>query len=183
MSYFVQLKWFICSYHNLFGLMNQEQMTIIGIPWFWKVCLRPLHFYRRHVFLYGFLFSLTKKKSEEIFSFCLKRQKDKLALHLCFAVSCCRGSAHSKHPTKLLSWVRHSTSQHQAAWTSHEPWTSHEHLCFVTVYLVLHQHHVLQYGNCFFTLLLFWLNESFHRNSLLSHRDVNLYLNLVFALG
>ena len=58
--------------------MNQEQMTIIGIPCFWKVCLRPLHLYKRHVFLYGFLFSLTKK-SEEDFWFHLK---DRASTHV-----------------------------------------------------------------------------------------------------
>ena len=156
--YFVQLKWFICSYHNLFGLMSQEQMTIIGIPCFWKVCLRPLHLYKRHVFLYGFLFSLTKK-SEEDFWFHLKRQKAETVFRACFYSERPR-VPQTGRPAPPSSFPGSNTPRLSVK--SPPPWTLSGSTCALLVHV--HFMHLLAecvLGSLLLCFMLFWLMKGF----------------------
>lgn len=55
-----------------------------GVPHFSKVRFMPLHFYKRPSFVPAFA---NRKKSKENFSFYHKRQKTKIAVSICFAMS------------------------------------------------------------------------------------------------
>ena len=72
--------------------MVSNVVRYTGTP-FSKVCLTPLRFYERPTLAPVFT---NGKKPEEDCCFYRKRQKVKMALRVCFAASCSRGSVYPR---------------------------------------------------------------------------------------
>ena len=120
-----------------------------GIPCFSKVWFKPLHFYKRPILVPVFANNNNNKKNpKRIFNFYKKKKKKKWKQHsVCFQQLLMEASSSSEQwvwPGKLLSWELHSASQQQVARALNDV---HEHLCFLSIYLVhLLARGLLRYG-------------------------------------